>query len=59
MEHHTKTCAAKEGIIYSFDNGDIISFQYNFKYLGNASFTVYFDFETTTGENAFFNPKML
>ena len=48
----------KEGITYCFENGDVISFQDNFKYLRNVPFTVYFDFETTTGDAVFFNPKM-
>ena len=51
MKKHLQVCAAKEGIIYSFDNGQIITFQDNFKYLGDVLFTVYFDFETTTGDS--------
>ena len=47
MKHHIKICAAKEGITYCFDNGNIISFQDNFKYLGDVPFAVYFDFEIT------------
>ena len=58
MEHHTKVCAAKEGITYRFNIGDIISFQDNFRYLGYVPFTVYFDFETTTDDTVFFNSKM-
>lgn len=58
MEKHTKVFAAKEGIVYSFENGKIISFQDNFKYLGDIPFTVYFDFNTTTGDAVFLNPKM-
>lgn len=53
-----KVCASKEGITYSFNNGQITSFQSNFKYLGDVPFTVYFDFETTTGDTVFFDPKM-
>ena len=51
-------CAAKERIIYTFDNRKIISFQDNFKVLGDVPFTVYFDFETTTGDTLFLDPKM-
>ena len=58
MKHHIKICAAKEGITYCFDNGNIISFQDNFKYLGDAPLTVYFGFEITTGDTVFFHPKM-
>ena len=58
MEKHLEVCAAKEGITYSFNNGNIISFQDNFRYQGDLPFTVYFDFETTTRDSVFFDPKM-
>ena len=54
MKKHTKVCRANEGITSCFDNGEIISFQDNFKYLGDVPFTVYFDFEATTDNTAFF-----
>ena len=43
---HLPISAAREGITYVFDNGQIIIFQDNFKYLGDIPFSVYFDFET-------------
>ena len=43
----------KGGITYLFDNGQIITFQDNFKYLVDVPFTVYFDFEMTTGNLVF------
>ena len=55
---HVKRCSSIEGIIYSFDNNKIISFQDNFGHLGDVPFTVYFDFETTIGDNIFQDPKM-
>ena len=59
MEKHLSICSAKEGITYAFDNGQILNYQNNFKYLGDLPFTVYFDFETTTGGNsAVFNLTM-
>ena len=57
MSKHVKICTAKEGIAYTFDNGDIISFQDNFKFMGGVSFTVYFNFKTTTSNSVFFDPK--
>ena len=54
MKKHTKVCEAKEGVTYKFDNENIISFQDNFKYMGNVPFTVYFAFATTTGNVVFF-----
>ena len=59
MKKHTKVCAAKEGITYTFDNGDIISFQDNFKYMGDVPFTVYFDFEITKGNAVFLCKNVL
>ena len=58
MKKHMTVCAGKEGIIYAFENGQIVNFQDNFKFLSDAPFTVYFDFETTTGNSAFSDPKM-
>ena len=58
MKKHIQVCAAKEGTTYWFKNGVIIFFQDNFKYLGDVPFMVYFDFETTTGDSFFFDPKM-
>ena len=49
MKKHLQVCVTKEGIAYSFDNGQIITFQDNFRYLGDVPFTVYFDFKITTG----------
>ena len=59
LEKHTKVCAAKEGIIYTFENAKIISFQDNFKYLGDMRFTAYFYFEITTGNIIFSDTKCL
>ena len=58
MKKHLSVCSAKEGITYAFDNGQILNYQDNFKYLGDLPFTVYFDFETTTGNSPFFNSAM-
>ena len=44
-------------IIYTFDNGKIISFQDNFKFLRDFPVAAYFDFETTTGDVVFLDPK--
>ena len=58
MKKHLQVCAAREGITYTFNNGQIILFQDNFKYLGDVPFIVYFDSEKTTGNSAFYDPKM-
>ena len=56
MKKHLTICAAREGITYSFNNGQIINFQDNFKYFGEVPFTVYFDFEPAAGDSVFFRP---
>ena len=58
MKKHLPVCSAKRGIKYAFDNGQIVNFQNSFKYLGDVPLTVCFDFETTTGNSAFSDPKM-
>ena len=54
----SKKYTSIEGIIYSIENNKIISLQDNFKYLGDVLFTVYFDFETTTSDDIFQDPKI-
>ena len=58
MKKHLSVCSANERITYAFNNGQILNYQDNFKYLGDLPFTVYFDFETTTGNSSFFNSAM-
>ena len=58
MQKHLSIYAAKEGVTYFFDNGQIIDYQDNFKYIGDLPFSVYFDFETTTGNAVFFDSKL-
>ena len=54
MKKHLSVCAGRAGFIYSFDNRKIIDYQDNFKSLGDVPFSIYFDFETTTGSVVFF-----
>ena len=58
MKKHLSCCAGKAGFTFSFDNGKIIDYQDNYKNLGDVPFSIYFDFETTTGSVVFFNVKM-
>ena len=58
MKKHLSVCSARIGITYDFDNGQIVNFQDNFKYLSDVPLTVYFDFETTTGNFAFSDQQM-
>ena len=51
---HVHFYSAREGITCAFDNSRILNYQDIFKYLGDLPFTVYFDFERTTGGNSVF-----
>ena len=57
MKKHISACSDKEGITYSFDNSQIIDYQDNYNYMGDLPFSIYFDFETTTGNAVFFTQK--
>lgn len=59
FKKHIKVCDAKEGITYSFNNGEILFFQDKFKFSSDVPFTVYFDFETTTGDTVILIQKCL
>ena len=58
MKEHIDSCAGQVGFSYSFGNGKIISYQDNFRKLGDLPFAVYYDFETTTGSVVFFDARM-
>ena len=58
FENHIKRCNNIAGIVYEFKNNKIVSFQENFKYMGDLPFTVYFDSETATGDSVVNDPKM-
>ena len=58
MKEHISVCSAKAGITYSFDNALIIDFQDNYKHMGDLPFSIYSDFETTTGDAVSFDSKM-
>ena len=58
MQEHLSCCSGKAGFNYVFDNGKILNYQDNYGKIGDLPFTIYYDFETTTGSVAFFDAKM-
>ena len=58
MQKHLSVCSGKAGFTYSFDNGKILDYQSHYKNLADLPFSVYYDFETTTGSVVFFDAKM-
>ena len=57
-QKHISCSAGQAGFTFSFDNGKIIDYQDHYSSLGDVPFSVYYDFETTTGSAAFFDAKM-
>ena len=58
FEKHLVNCAQSESIVYKVDNKSLVSFEDNYQYLGDLPFVVYFDFETTAGDDLFQDKKM-
>ena len=58
MQKHLSGCAGKAEFTFSFNNGKIMDYQDNYEHLGDVPFSIYFDFETTTGNVVFFDAKM-
>ena len=57
MKQHLSICAGKAGYTFSFDNGKIVDYQDRYKNFGDLTFSIYYDFETTTGGVVFFDQK--
>ena len=49
MRHkrHMANCSGRLGVVYNFNNQNLISYQDNFHAKGDVSFVICFDFETT------------
>ena len=57
MKKHISLCTGQAGFNFVFDNGKIFHYQDNYKKTGDLPFSLYFDFETTTGSVVFFDAK--
>ena len=53
MKEHLSCCSGKAGFTFSFDNRKVIDYEDHYNNLGDMPFSIYLDFETTTG-NVFF-----
>ena len=47
QKRHMKNCTGPPGVVYNFNNQNLISYQDNFHAKGDIPFAIYFDFETT------------
>ena len=47
QKRHMINCPGRPGVVYNFNNQNLISYQDNFHAKGDVAFVIYFDFETT------------
>ena len=57
QERHSKNCSGIPGIVYNFNNQNLISYQDNFNAKGDVPFVVYFEFENTSPTFNFGDPE--
>ena len=57
MQEHILCCTGQAGFNFLFDNGKVINYQDNFNKIGDLPFSIYYDFETTTGSVVFLMQK--
>ena len=58
MQKHLSVCTGKAGYEFTIDNGKIIDYQEHYSNIGDVPFSIYYDFETTTGSAVFFDENM-
>ena len=47
QKRHMANCSVRPGIVYNFNNQNLISYQDNFRAKSDVPFVIYFDLETT------------
>ena len=52
-----ENCSGRPGVVYNFNNQNLISCQDNFYAKGDVPFVIYFDFETTTPTDNCLDPE--
>ena len=57
QKRHMANCSGRPGVVYNFNNQNVISYQDNFYAKGNVLFVIYFDFETTAPTDNILDPK--
>ena len=57
MEKHMKCCAGQASYSLVFDQS-VVNYQDNFNKIGDVPFSIYYDFETTTGSAIYTDAKM-
>lgn len=44
LENHKRACSSMPGLVYKFENQNILTFEENVKFMGDLPFAIYFDF---------------
>ena len=57
QKRHIESCSGISGIVYNFNNQNLVTFEDNFKSNGDLSFALYFGFETTAPTDNYFDPE--
>ena len=57
QKRHIENCSGVPGMIYNFNNRNLINFEDNFKSKGDMPIAMYFDFEATAPTNNCFDPE--
>ena len=52
-----ENCSGRLGVVYNFNNQNLISYQDNFHAKGDVPFVIYFDFETTDPTDNCLDPE--
>ena len=52
-----ENCSGRPGVVYNFNNQNLISYQDNFHAKGDVPFVIYFDFETTAPTDNCLDPE--
>ena len=53
LQRHMNVSGSMPGLLYRFENQNILTFLDNTKFMGDVPFSNYFDFETTAGKKAY------
>ena len=51
-------CSQLPGVLYIFDNPNLVSYEKHFKFMEDLSFVIYFDSEMTTGNDLFLDKEI-
>ena len=57
QKHHMQHCSGVPGIVYNFNNQNLVTFEDNLGYKGDLPVVAYIDFETTAPTDSCFDPE--